>query len=669
MLLNCADILLSGQEVSILTYLIPDDFCKILKVGHPVEVELQNRLVTGYVLNIYSRNEPFSFPLKPILSIQSQFTFFDNRTVKLLNWVSEYYLASPRKVLQSILPVGTRSNSKFKKFTTEAISKVLGEPNKKKDQENLELSNLQISVVADIFNSKSTYNVLYGVTGSGKTEVYIKLIHQHFKLGKSSIYLIPEVALATALHKRLKPYFNNKLFLVHSRMTPKQRREAWLNIYHGEQVVVLGTRSAVFAPVQNLGLIIIDEEHDNAFKQETSPRYSTRAVAYKRATLENAKLLCGSATPTINSYYQAEKTNCVHTLSERYYGTSLPEIEIINLKHQSNYPTKLLTTQLIREMQEIFKSEKGQVILYYNHRGLARSLRCNDCGEPLYCPRCSVTLTVHHKQEVLCHYCGWQQTTPEICPICNSYNLKSVGKGIQALENEVRKTFPAISFDRLDSDSIKESNKIDEILTRFSSGESRLLIGTQMISKGYDFPNVEFVGIIDIDSMLLMPDIYGHERAFQQIVQVAGRCGRAKKQGKVLMQTAFPNHPVIQFALKHDYLGFYKHEIQERKNQNKPPFRRFIRIIGENHEEEKVEKEIHEIFETFKSSFPQNILYEPSPALIEKIKMTYRWHFIIVTSNKANEEKTIKTFIGDQLSSSKIKSTFKVDVDPMNLIF
>ncbi len=443
------------------------------------------------------------------------------------------------------------------------------------------------TIAAAVRESRHETFLLHGVTGSGKTEVYIQAIHEVVRRGKQAIVLVPEISLTPQTVGRFQSRFSD-VAVLHSHLTDAERHHQWSNIAQGSVQVVVGARSAVFAPLPRLGLIVIDEEHENSFKQDSVPRYHARDVARKRAEDLGVPLILGSATPSMESWHAAatEKSDTLISMPRRVGTLRLPKVDIVDLREEirSQSTRGAIHRQLHSAIRDALK-EDGQIILLLNRRGFSTHIQCPACGEAMKCPNCDVTLT-HHRSEdiVLCHYCDYQDAAPRNCVKCGFDGIRYSGFGTQKLETEIKARFPEASVLRMDTDTMQGRGAHERALAKFRAGNVQILLGTQMIAKGLDFPNVTLVGVINADTALHLPDFRAFERTFHLITQVAGRTGRGEKGGRVIVQTFSPDHPAIQAAAEHDYRGFVAQELAERQLVGYPPFTKMIRIVirGEN---------------------------------------------------------------------------------------
>ncbi len=430
--------------------------------------------------------------------------------------------------------------------------------------------------------------LLHGVTGSGKTEVYLRAIEKELESGHASITLVPEISLTPQTVGRFRERFHDEVAILHSRLSHGERFDEWRRIRLGQARVVVGARSAVFAPVQNLGLIIIDEEHEHSYPSEQSPRYNAADIAIKRIKQHNAKLVLGSATPALESYYKAQSgIYKLLKLQKRVGNATMPVVDIVDMRLEFLSGNNGIFSTRLKERLEHCLSRNEQAIIFINRRGYASYVSCRACGYVFKCTDCDISFTYHKSRgRMLCHYCGKTASVPKLCPECGRPYLKYTGVGTQQVEEELKNLFPDIRILRMDADTTSGKDAHSRILSRFASGEAQVLTGTQMIAKGLDFPGVTLVGVVLVDSMLNIPDFRNDERAFQLLAQVSGRAGRAELPGSVVIQSNTPEHPVIEFARTHDYEGFYEYAIAERMRSLYPPFAIFIRVMFLSPEDE-----------------------------------------------------------------------------------
>jgi len=516
--------------------------------------------------------------------------------------------------------------------------------------------------------------LLHGVTSSGKTEIYVRLIQEQLEKGKQVLFLLPEIALTTQLISRLQFYFGDLVGVYHSRFNQNERIEIWNEVLKntGKFRIILGARSSVFLPYQNLGLIIVDEEHENSFKQyDPSPRYNARDTAIVLAQLHHSKVLLGSATPSIETYFNAtENRYGLVKLTERFGGVMMPEIQCADLEKETKQKTMKshFSSFLIEEMEKAFLA-KEQIILFQNRRGYAPIWSCEMCGWNPMCKNCDVSLTYHKSSSVLkCHYCGYFISPPSACGACGSRKLKMLGFGTEKIEDELSLMFPKIRIQRMDLDSTRAKNAYQTIISDFENREVDVLIGTQMVTKGLDFDNVGLVGILSADQMLYYPDFRSFERSYQLMSQVAGRAGRKAKRGKVVIQTYNPQHWIIQKVMQHDYEGLYKQEILERKNFNYPPFYRLIVLRLKHKNSDTLEMGSTALAKSLKAVFNERILGPESPT-ISRVKNLFLKNITIKFERDASPKK-VKDVIKEKLNLFLSDHDFRsirvdIDVDPV----
>ncbi|MCQ0111958.1 replication restart helicase PriA [Zhouia amylolytica] len=504
---------------------------------------------------------------------------------------------------------------------------------------------------------KHQVTLLHGVTSSGKTEVYVKLIERMIAQGKQVLYLLPEIALTTQLIHRLQNYFGNKVSVYHSKYSVNERVEVWNHIMENntKAQIVLGARSSVLLPFTNLGLVIVDEEHETSFKQfDPAPRYHARDAAIVLAMMHKARVLLGSATPSVESYYNAKLGKYGFVELNRRFGNALmPEMELVDIKekHKKKRMNGHFSDRLIKEIEEVL-SEGEQVILFQNRRGFAPIIECETCGHSAQCPNCDVSLTYHrYKKQLRCHYCGYHIAEQRSCLSCGSSELNTKGFGTEQVEVELKSLFPNANIARMDSDTTKGKYGYEKIITAFEQHEIDILVGTQMLTKGLDFRNVTLVGIMNADNLLNHPDFRAHERSFQLIQQVAGRAGRTRKRGKVIVQTYNPYHQILQQASMHKFLDMFTDQINERKQYKYPPFYRLIKLTFKNRDYQKLHEGTNWFSTSLKNSFGSNVLGPEQPP-VGRIRNEYILNVLVKIPPKRSI-KEVKTTI------RKIKKSFE----------
>ena len=507
------------------------------------------------------------------------------------------------------------------------------------DDENEALKSLndyQKAALKDIKNSFQDNKVvlLHGVTSSGKTEVYVKLIEEFLSQGKQALYLLPEIALTTQLISRLQAYFGEKVAVYHSKYNVQERVEVWNNVLENKPVaqIVIGARSALFLPFKDLGLVIVDEEHESSFKQyDPAPRYHARDAAIVLGNLHGSDILLGSATPSVESFYNVKVGKYGYAHIERRYGNVLmPDMELVDIKEQSRKKRMKghFSERLLEEITETLDNGE-QVILFQNRRGFAPIMECTTCGHAPQCPNCDVSLTYHqHRKQLRCHYCSYHIALQETCQACGNATLDTKGFGTEQVEQELNTLFPKANVGRMDLDTTRGKHGYEKIINSFEQQEIDILVGTQMLTKGLDFRNVNLVGIMNADSLLNFPDFRAHERSFQLLTQVAGRAGRTKKRGKVIIQSYNPNHRILQQVTTNDYLGMFQEQIYEREQYKYPPINRIIKITFKHKDYNKLNDAAEWFAKSLRNSFGGNVLGPEYPP-VARIRNQYIKNVII----------------------------------------
>ena len=532
--------------------------------------------------------------------------------------------------------------------------------------------------IKESFTAKDTV-LLHGITGSGKTELYIRLIDQVISQGKQVLYLLPEIALTSQIINRLRKYFGPKAGVYHSKYNEQERVEIWNRVLVGnlheeleQYSVILGARSALFLPFENLGLIIIDEEHDTSYKQmDPAPRYNARDAAIMLARMHGALTLLGSATPSVESYFNArEGKYALVELNQRYGGMMLPEVLCVNLKEAAK--SKLMQSHFSSFLVDHIKlaiENKEQVILFQNRRGFSLRIECDSCNWMPQCVNCDVTLIYHKKENHLrCHYCGFTTRVPEKCPNCNDTSLKMKGFGTEKVEEELQLMLPGIRVERMDLDTTRSKTAHQRIITDFEEKKIDVLVGTQMVTKGLDFENVSLVGILNADNMICYPDFRAFERSYQLITQVSGRAGRRNKRGKVVIQTYNPDHTVIQYVMRNDYEAMYNSQILERRNFKYPPFYRIVKLTLQHKNEETLNKAANELAAALRQTFGKRVLGPEYPS-VSRVR-NYFLKNILLKFERSPELGQMKESLRHQCYAFLFHPEFKqvriiIDVDPV----
>ena len=543
--------------------------------------------------------------------------------------------------------------------------------------ENLTLTDEQQNaynkVALDITTNSYEQFLLYGVTGSGKTEVYLQLIGKALEQNKTAIVLVPEISLTPQMIDRFIARFNkDEIAVLHSKLSIGERYDEWNKIKDGKAKIIIGARSAIFAPTEDIGIIIIDEEHDSSYKSEAVPKYDAKEIAKKIAKENNCPLVLGSATPDLVTYYKTQQGKItLLELTRRANNSKLPEVEIVDLKMElANGNRSMLSVKLHDEIEQKLK-EHRQTILFLNRRGFSTFIMCRECGYTVKCKNCNISMTYHKTENKLkCHYCGYEENVVTICPECHSDKIRYFGTGTQKLEQEINKIFPGASTIRMDIDTVTKKNSHEEILNKFKNENIDILIGTQMVVKGHHFPNVTLVGVIAADSSLNIDDYRANERTFQILTQVAGRAGREQLDGKVVIQTYNPDNFSIICAQKQDYEMFYNIEIALREQLKYPPFCDII-LIGFNSLSEKelidASSKIYNYLKTNLNGQEFNVL-KPMPSPIDKIQNRYRWRIIIKGNMTEAANNVLNTCLRKFYNSNYKSTRVTVDVNPNNMI-
>ena len=652
------------------SYLIPDEFKDKIKIGQALSVPFgPKRKVKGYLVGFSNYLEE-GIKAKYIDDILESEPLFDINYLRLLEWVANYYFCDIATVLKTALPQKffEKNVKNYRKPKKENIALI--------EDKRLEhkLSPEQQKVYKEIKHVNAQNSLLYGITGSGKTEVYFKLIEDTIKENKNVLFLAPEIALVSQLTMRtISRFGTDSVAIWHSSISEAEKYKVWQKLKNNEIKILFGARSAVFAPISNLGLIIIDEEHDTSYKQTMpNPRYHAKLVARKLAQLYGAKIISGSATPDIESFWEAQNTNSLFELKNRYNNAKLPDVSIIDMKSERQDGNLGIFSRTLIEKTKQTVERGEQVIFLINRRGFSTYTQCMECGEVLECKKCAIPLIYHSQTNSWrCHYCGYETKIAK-CEKCGSEELENFGTGSQRVEEIAKKIFEDLRIARLDSDSLNKKNEHIEILQKFQQGQIDILIGTQMIAKGLDNPNVTLVGVINADLSFNLPDYRSSERGFSLLTQVAGRSGRGEHKGKVIFQTYNPDNLFLQKAKEQDYLSFFEKEKELRQEYDYPPYSKLIRIIissSENYMAEHAGVEIALHLENYikKLSLDERIItLGPVPCVIGKIRGEYRYNILIKNKLEQKGHDIVLGFLRRISLNNNIKMT--VDVDPSDIL-
>ena len=716
--------ILNSQVDKIFDYILPNNLN--LEVGQRVLVPFGPRKIEGYILKIKNSSDYDSSKLKSVICGLDDFSYLNEETIGLMNYLIKTYNLRYADCLRLFVPNVVRNNVKEKfvktvslieNFNAKVTEKqqeivdflkvnktfVLSELNKKfslssiktlikngviiedtKKQERkpyaiiktekkeITLTEEQQNAYNLIKNNEGERFLLFGVTASGKTEVYIKVIQDVLNKGKSAILLVPEIGLTPQLFKRFSSVFGHNVAIIHSGLSSGEKLDEWLKIKRGECKVVIGARSAIFAPVENLGVVIIDEEHDSSYYSETNPRYYAQDVAKFRCNFNNATLILGSATPSIESYFKAKQGEYkLITMKKRAVSNKLPEIFIVDMLSEIRRGNASMFSKLL-QMKLVECINKGeQAIIFLNRRGYSSFLRCLDCGYIPSCEDCDVSLVYHKEDEKLkCHYCGNRYKVINKCPICSSTNIKQGAIGTQQVVSKLNELFPSVRVFRMDNDTTTQKDAHIKIIEEFNNTKPAILVGTQMIAKGHNFNNVSLVGIIDADLSLHYSDFRSTDRTFNLLTQVAGRAGRTSLEGEVVLQTYTPKHFAYNCVSKYDYERFYEKEINLRKVTSFPPFSKIVRVLACSEKEQDVKDFIiafyKQVLEMKNENYKDFIFLDVMSSPVKRAKKQYRYQ-ILMRLKLDNSEKIISRLfeINKSLYNNFVQSF--VEIDPQNL--
>jgi len=644
-----------------------------LSTGSVVQVSFRNRPTHAFVLGFPETSDVDPSKLKSIESVLFAEPAFDAKMLRFLSWVSEYYCHPLGEVISTAVPKQAwalagkkRKSKKERSDPSQGVSL--------QEHRIPELTAEQRVAVDTILGPEEKRPfLLHGVTGSGKTEVYMKVLEQIVSEGKGAIILVPEIALTPQLVGRFSHRFQGGIAVLHSDLTPRERADQWLQIHSGKARIVIGARSAVFAPIKNLGLIVVDEEHETSFKQEDSLRYHARDLAVVRAGMEGARVILGSATPSLESMSNAKAGKFVLVkLSKRVQDRPLPKTFFVDLKQPEQIYSKeapWLSRFLVSRIEKTLKL-KQQAMLYLNRLGYAHFLFCKDCGHTWRCKNCDVALTYYKRPPSLrCHYCALIIPSPNNCQECQGTQLDMMGVGTEQVEKTLIEIFPEARVGRMDRSVIKGREELEDILMRIANKEIDIVIGTQMIAKGHDFPGIALVGILVADASLNLPDFRAHERTYQVITQVSGRAGRADIPGEVVIQSLNPQHPILLAAAENRSEDYYRWELDARKSFGFPPYQRLAMLRFQHSQEAKVVEFAKVMAGQIRYRIGQEQLkceiIGPAEAPLSRVKNIYRWQALLKSESVSQLHKMLH-FALDFAETSKTPVGFAVDVDPVS---
>ena len=659
------------------TYLVPSDMEARVMRGCRVVVSLgKNKIYTGVVLRTHD-NAPQGVEIKAIMEVLDDHPVVNEQQFKFWQWIANYYLCPLGDVMKAALPGAMKPTDE--KALKESTRK------RKGSKADCQVSNVrcpisilnpaQQTAMDEIEASFLTKNVtlLHGVTSSGKTEIYIQLISKYLQQGKQVLYLLPEIALTTQITERLRRVFGDQMGVYHSKFTDVQR----LDVYKRQASslpyqLILGVRSSIFLPFQNLGLVIVDEEHEQSYKQqEPAPRYHARNAGIMLAHMFGAKTLLGTATPSFEVYHWAHKDRYGYVqLTQRYRDMQLPSIEVVDIKEakRKKQMKGVFSPRLIDVMHTALE-RKEQIILFQNRRGFSSFIECKTCGWVPRCPHCDVTLTLHKKTSTLtCHYCGYTTSIPERCPACEEDKFIDIGTGTEKIEEQIAQLFPDATTLRMDLDTAKTRAQYERIINDFSTHQADILIGTQMVTKGLDFDHVSVVGILDADTMLNLPDFRSYERTFQTLSQVAGRAGRNNTTGHVILQTRSANSDIIRQITQNDYWQMFYTQMTERQTFHYPPFRRLIYVYLRHKDDHLLDHLADDMAQRLRAVFGERVLGPDRPP-IARIQSLYIRKIMLKMEQNASTEKVRQNLISiqQQMLALPVAKNLNIyyDVDPL----
>jgi primosomal protein N' (replication factor Y) len=716
-----ADVVIPAVPVSPFTYKIPEILIPWIEIGARVEVPVKGRNFTGVVIDIQS--ESSIKRVREITVLKDPVRMIPDSMVRLLRWISDYYVCGLPECYQAALPSRFfrlsdsmisepgKPGSKAKESLPDLISSAVFEPQINDLKRRINEGGLKLiyrrfkipeeydrrtyspenipnhhqkavieKVISDLTekadSERSAKNyLLYGVTGSGKTLVYMEIANYVIERGRSAIFLVPEISLTPVMEKRFIDAFGKRVGVLHSRLAPAERFKRWEMARRGYFDIVLGPRSAVFVPLKNTGIIIVDEEQDASYKQESpAPRYNARDVAVMRGRIESIPVILGSATPSVESYYNvtAGKYEFLE-LPERPGGSRLPLINILDMTREKEVESSVSAT-LIAGINEVLLKNK-QALILLNRRGYARYVRCPECGRMWRCPDCDINYTFHtQSKRLICHYCGRTESPPETCPDCGGSSISLYGTGTQRLEVTLNELFPEAVVARMDLDSILSRGKLEQLIEDVSGGKVNILMGTQMVGKGFDFPDIQLTGILSTDLGLSFPDFRARENTFRLLTQAAGRAGRRAEPGQVIIQTFTPDDYCISTAADQDFLGFYNEELRNRRRLCYPPFSRLVLFTTSSTAPETAEKAarlLHGKLERLRSRYEGRVfrILGPAPAPLYKLRKMYRYQVLLKLDSVLKFNKVLKEFYPEApMGIIPRNARLSMNVDPQEMM-
>lgn len=644
-----------------------------IQVGQKVQVpfSLGNKKRTAYVFQVMDQPPQEFKTLKYVEEIDSAVSL-NQEMINTCIWMKRRYLCRYIDAVRCFTPAGAEAKRGRKKIPLENVQGQASPVPELTQQQKQVLGPIRKAIVSN----RHRRFLIHGVTGSGKTEVYMQAVQQCLDMNRAVIMLVPEISLTGQIIDRFTGRFGvAQIAVLHSGLTHRERYDEWMRIRRGQVKVVIGARSAVFAPFEQIGLIILDEEHEATYKSDMTPKYDTVEVAIKRLQAHQGVLLLGSATPSIPTYFRAEE-GIYHKLelTKRYNAMPLPEVQTVDMRMELRDGNRsILSRALYRAMVETL--EQGQqIILFLNRRGYSTFISCRECGLVVKCPNCGISLTYHKDSgKAVCHYCGYGEEPKTVCPECGSTYIRYFGTGTEKVETVVSEFFPEVPVERLDLDTIKKKGSIDRILGRFQKEKTKILIGTQLVAKGLDFHNVGLVGIVSADVTLNIPDFRSPERTFQLVTQAAGRAGRGDRKGRVIIQSYTPDHYAIQLAARQDYNGFYREEIRFRRYMEYPPYSDLIQVIFASREEETAKQAAkfwHDRLQQILGAGEQSFIFPPQAAQMSKIKEVYRFSLLLKCGRGKRRDyiEALQTIKEEEQKQKKKNYTATVDINPYSFV-
>lgn len=717
----------------IFTYKVPLELRDKIEVGHRVKINfgLGKKVIDGFVIELFDELQEKIPNIKEIKSLGDEEPLFTQDDVRIINFIREKYLSPYIDAIRLFIPKGVTKGVSHKEKVVLYLGNEIKESKYEKEpylniyeivkenqgvysktqlskEFNISLSSIntlinnnhiicknevvdrynnkeynyykkrdlnieQQKVVNDIVFSRSLVHLIKGVTGSGKTEVYMNLVSNVISQGKSAIILVPEIGLTPQMVERFKGRFGRDVAVFHSKLSEGERYDEWHRVKSGKVKLAVGARSALFLPFENLGMIVIDEEHEGTYKSESDPKYNAKEVAEFMANIKFAKLILGSATPSIETYVRVLKEEIkLHELKSRADGAGMPEIHVVDMRDELISGNRSMFSKKLRNYMNEALAKKEQIILFLNRRGFSTFVSCRKCGYVFKCPNCDISLTYHSRGNFLaCHYCGNRQNVVNVCPKCKSKYVKYFGIGTEKVEEEISREFQGAKVIRMDLDTTRKKDSYELIYNKFKNGEADILIGTQMVTKGLDFPNVTVVGVIAADMSLNIPDYRCGEKTFQILTQVSGRAGRGKKAGNVIVQTYLPQNYSLRFTKEYNYEGFFKEEVALRKAMRYPPFSNILLINISSKNEEILIKNIQSIGIILRNKIKNSDKIEimgPCPCIISKIKELYRWQIIIKGEFSLEFAKKVKEIVYEASKDNQSAVRISIDINPNSLI-